>query len=84
MKTITVRGISDRLEEALKKVAGNSHTSVNKTIVALLEDALGFGTETFRIYHDLDHLAGTWTEEEYAAFQDSIREFEQIEEDLWK
>jgi hypothetical protein len=35
-------------------------------------------------YHDLDHLAGTWTKEEAAAFDKLIAEQRTIDPDLWK
>ncbi len=36
------------------------------------------------VYHDLDHLAGTWSEEEAREFQAAIAPFERVDEDLWR
>jgi len=35
-------------------------------------------------YHDLDHLAGTWTKEEAAAFDKLIAEQRTIDPELWE
>lgn len=35
-------------------------------------------------YHDLDGLAGTWTSEEVAEFQESVADFSQIDRTLWR
>ncbi len=36
------------------------------------------------IHHDLDTLAGTWSEEDELAFRNATRSFEAIDEDMWK
>ena len=35
------------------------------------------------IYHDLDDLAGTWTEEEVAELENATEGFRQVDLDLW-
>jgi hypothetical protein len=35
-------------------------------------------------YHDLDHLAGTWSEEEFAEFEEHLSAQRSIDEDLWR
>jgi hypothetical protein len=35
-------------------------------------------------YHDLDHLAGTWSKEEAEAFEKLIAEQRTIDPELWK
>lgn len=34
------------------------------------------------LYHDLDHLCGTWSAEEAARFEENTKYFEQIDTDL--
>jgi hypothetical protein len=34
-------------------------------------------------YHDLDSLAGTWTDEEMAEFLTAIADFDQVDKKLW-
>ena len=38
----------------------------------------------FPIHHDLDHLAGTWSEEDAAEFDKATEIFQQVDEELWK
>jgi hypothetical protein len=83
MKTLTLRGIDDTLENALKKASKKSHTSINKTAIRLLKEALGLEKKQFKEYHDLDHLSGTWTEEDYKEFMDATADFSKIDEELW-
>jgi hypothetical protein len=35
-------------------------------------------------YHDLDALAGTWSEEDAAEFDQATVSFRQIDEELWR
>jgi nitronate monooxygenase len=35
------------------------------------------------VYHDLDHLAGTWSDKDYSEFQKKVADFEKIDKDLW-
>ena len=39
--------------------------------------------QTIKQYHELDHLAGTWSAEEARLFQKNTADFEKIDEDLW-
>jgi hypothetical protein len=34
-------------------------------------------------FHDLDYLAGTWSEEEYKNFEEFIKCFRKIDPELW-
>ena len=84
MKTLTLRGISEELERAIRSAARESNRSINKAAVSLLEQGLGLKSTKYKTYHDLDHLAGTWTTDEHERFHESIKELETIDEDLWK
>lgn len=35
-------------------------------------------------FHDLDHLAGTWSAEDLAEFEAAVADFEKIDEELWR
>jgi hypothetical protein len=51
----------------------------------LEESAGGTAKKTASIrYHDLDHLAGTWTTEEAEALEQLIAEQRTIDSELWK
>ena len=36
------------------------------------------------IHHDLDFLAGTWSEEDAAEFDNSTEAFRRVDEELWQ
>lgn len=86
MKTLTIRGIDMEMDEKIKEKAQESRESINKMMLRLLKSALGIGEKkpTFPIYHDLDHLAGTWTKEDEEEFNANTKAFEKIDEELWK
>ena len=37
-----------------------------------------------RLRHDLDDLAGVWSEEEWAEFLEALGDFEQVDVQLWQ
>jgi len=85
MKNLSLRGIDENLSVHLKKLSQKEGASLNKTVLRLLEDSVGARRKKrFNIYHDLDDLAGTWSNREEKEFNDKIQLFEQIDKDLWK
>jgi plasmid stability protein len=81
MTAITLRNIPPKLQEAIQKRAGMTGLSLNRTVIRILEEALGQRRE---LHHDLDHLAGTWSAEEAAAFDAALTEQRRIDPELWK
>jgi len=68
----------------LKKQAKESCTSVNATVLYLIRESMGLEKKRTRVYNDLDDLAGGWSKEDEQAFNETIRAFTKIDEDLWK
>jgi hypothetical protein len=86
MKTITLRNLPPEVAKTVQQRAKKKKTSVNKAVIELLEESVGDKVkkkEKAR-YHDLDHLAGSWTEEEADAFDKIVKSFRTIDRDLWK
>lgn len=86
MATISVRGLDEPVVEALKRRAAAESVSVNALVVRLLEEAAGRRRakgETDRASHDLDHLFGTWSEEEYREFEANTACFGEIDDEQW-
>lgn len=87
-KQLTVRGVDPALEEQLRQEAGRRGRSVNQTVLELLRQAAGLesagppaaGTARFT---DLDHLAGTWSDEEARDFDQVIGGMRRVDPDLW-
>ena len=85
MATVTIRGLDDLTIKALKEKAKQEGTSVNMTLLKLLKEDLGLDKKKRMVeYNDLDHLAGTWSDKEYKEFQKNQKDFETIDETLWK
>jgi hypothetical protein len=86
MKQLTLRGIDPILDSELKSEAEKRGQSVNRTAISLLKVSLGLaeGQAKPLRFNDLDHLAGTWSAEEAAEFEESLKCQRQIDEDLWK
>jgi len=85
MGTMTIRGLDDLTIKALKEKAKQEGKSVNTTILKLLRESLGLAKKKRIVaYTDLDHLAATWTDEDYREFQKNTEDFEKIDENMWK
>lgn len=78
-----VRDIPAEVMAQLKREAKRLHTSVNALVLKMIERGLGFTAEK-STYHDLDHLANSWSVEEEKMFLENTQSFEQIDKDLWK
>ena len=86
MKAITVRNIPRSLAKEIDRRARKARTSLSRTVVALLEEATGFGhRKPERTLHgDPDDLAGAWSREEADTFDRVLAEQRAIDPELWK
>lgn len=86
MKAITIRGVDGKLEKKLKDVAKEESVSVNQFILKSLRKLLGLEKDKIHTkeYNDLDFLYGAWSDEEYESFEKSQKDFQKIDEDMWK
>jgi len=83
MKTITIRGINLELANRIKERAMQNGENINKLSLRLLKSALGLGEkQVIPAYHDLDHLTGTWTDEDEKEFYKNIQELEVVDKEL--
>jgi hypothetical protein len=83
---ITIRGIDPALGQILKRISRIEGISLNKAALRLLAKGAGLQRDAEKpgeIGGDLDHLFGTWSEEEARAFLNTIRSCEQIDESFW-
>jgi len=85
MKSITVRGLEPSLAEKLKEKANKENKSVNQLVIETIKQYLGVKKEKrFSIvYHDMDHMFGKWSDEEFRQIQGRIDSERTIEEELW-
>ena len=85
MANLSVRGLEDEAAAKLKEAAAQHGLSVNAYTLKLLRSGLGMPSEADQmVHHELDALAGTWSEDEARTFEAHLEAFEQIDEDLWR
>lgn len=79
-KVITLRNVCPELAQRLKTLAESTGTSVNSTILRILDQSLGIDQRR-------RHLAeryGTWTEDDLLEFEQALRAQRQIDHDIWR
>jgi len=85
MPNISIRGLDEEAADALKRAAAQKGLSLNTYVVDLLRRSVGIApVERLQLHHDLDTLAGTWSDEEARELEARLGAFEQIDEDLWR
>ena len=77
-----LRGIPSEVMILLKQEAKRLRVSVNVLILKMIERSVGFTYEK-PVYHDLDHLAGSWSSSEEKTFKENTKDFEKIDKALW-
>ena len=78
MKAITIRNVPVELAEPLEREKRRRGVSLNRTVLALLSEALGV-SKPGPHSNGLRRRAGTWTEAEYTDFERAVAPFEQID-----
>ena len=82
---MTLRGIDNVIAGALKEKARQEDSSINTVVLNMIKVSLGLEKKKRSATHnDLDHLAGTWSEQDYAEFTCVAEEFDKVDEDLWR
>lgn len=81
MKALTVRSIPPALAEALDRERRRRGASLNQTVIDLLSQSLGVSVPRS---NGLAAQAGTWSEEEFRRFEESVAHFGQVDPELWR
>ena len=85
MATMTLRGLDNTIANALKEQAKKEGTSVNALTLKLIKEKLGIEKKKrCALHNDLDHLAGTWTDQDVSEFEQAAAEFENVDAALWE
>ena len=82
MKTLTIRGVSRQLAQALEREKRRRGQSLNQTVLDLLSGGLGDSTGGRR--NGLAQLAGTWSEQDQREFEAALAFTERIDDEIWK
>ena len=82
MKTMTIRNVPSEVAHALDAERLRRGLSLNRTVLALVAEALGISGKPRS--NGLRGLSGDWTEEEYRQFEAATASFNEIDDELWK
>ena len=85
MANFSLRGVDDATTSRLKAEASRQGMSVNAFLLRMIHQQLDLSAPRAvrREYHDLDHLAGTWSAEEANGFLKAVADFNAIDPELW-
>ena len=80
-KQYTIRSVPVTVDRALRRRAKAEGKSLNAVAIEALERGLELEAKP-QIHTDLDFLIGTWQED--PEFDRAMKDFERIDEDMWK
>ena len=88
MNQLTIRGFNDQLADRIRRLAKRDGTSVNQAALKLLRNGAwvadpGQGPDTVGS-SSLDHLIGSWSDDEAAGVDAALEELEVIDEAAWR
>ena len=76
--------IDEQIAGALKARARKEDASDNTVMLRILKESLGLEKKKRSVlYDDLDHLAGTWSDQDTAEFERATAAFEAVDTDMW-
>lgn len=85
MPEITLPEVDEETVSRLTEEARRQGLSMSTLVLRIINKAIGTKEDRRRrVYTDLDHLAGTWNEEETSAFLKSVSDFEKVDDQLWR
>ena len=87
MKQFTIRGFDDELAGRIRQLASRERISMNRAALRLLRRGAGLGERngsTDTVGASLDHLIGTWTDEEAAEMERALEGLSRIDEAVWE
>ena len=87
MRQLTIRGFDDELSARIQRLAKREGISLNQAVLRLLRRGAGLSDSTAgadMIGTSLDHIIGSWTQAEADEIDGALREFEEIDEDVWR
>lgn len=86
MTQITLRISDPEIEKEIRRKAKESRKSLNKVVLELIRAGAGLGGGKKKIPRgaSLAKFAGGWTDRDVKEFEEAIRIFEEIDEEMWK
>lgn len=81
MRYLTVRNVPEEVAAALERERRRRGRSMNQTVIELLGQSLGVaGTRS----NGLARMAGTWSDEEVAEFEEAVAPFGEVDPEVWR
>lgn len=87
MKHLTISGFDEELAARIRRLADQERISLDQAVLRLLRVGAGLGQpahDARTVGGSLDHLIGTWTDEEADEMQNALQDWERIDEAMWK
>ncbi len=85
MAQITLRNLDPDVEREIRQIAKKEGKSLNRVVIDMILQVTGSKKDKRkRSSESLKKLAGGWSKDDAAAFFDSIKSCEQIDEEMWK
>ena len=84
LKPITLRNLPAPVARAVRERAARYDVSLNKSVIQLLEDAVGASRMPATVvHHDLDDLIGSWTAADARAAERALAAQRRIDPEMW-
>ena len=83
MHQMTLRQIPSNLELRIRKLASRNKESINKTVLKMLMKSVGIDNSNKK-KRDLSAIAGTWTQKDEEEFNEAVKIFDTVDEEIWK
>ena len=86
MNQLTIRGFDKKIEQEIRNIAKREKISRNKAVLRILNRGMRSTDPSSRrsvIGSTLEHLAGTWSEEDARLIDEVEKDFEQLDSGLW-
>ena len=85
MNQLTIRGFDDELTARIRQLANREGISLNRAVLRLLRRGAGLGErqgEIGIVGSSLDHLIGTWTEDDAAEMDRALEDLSRVDEGI--
>jgi phosphopantetheinyl transferase (holo-ACP synthase) len=85
-QAITIKGLDEKTSSFINREAERSGASTERVILQFIRKGIEFEHKNTKLqtYHDLDSLAGTWSDKEASEFIKAISDFNIVDEELWQ
>ncbi len=85
MKSITIRGIDEELDEFIRSRASRDRISLNQTIKKLLKEAVGISYDDKNDRKkDFTDIFGVWSQADLREFEQAVEDFGKIDPGDWR